>query len=101
MTETLTSINWMQVVATIIPMLFSGTAMFLWLAWTLGRRMERLLVVVGTVGELGTRVLVIETDMGAVKADIVAIKLSASERREDFVEFRRMLDSIMLRNAQS
>lgn len=88
-------------IATVIPMLFSGTAMFLWLAWTLGRRMERLFVVVGTVDDLGTRVLVIESDLNTVKADITAIKLSAHERREDFVQFRQMIDQLMLRNAPS
>ena len=88
----------MQVFATVIPMLCSGTAMFLWLAWTLGRRMERLFVVISTVDDLGSRILIVEADLSTVKADIVAIKLSAQERRDDFVQFRAMIDRLMLRN---
>lgn len=93
--ELLASVSWVQVLANFVPMFFTGTGMFLWLAWYLGRRVERLFVIVATVDGLGNRVLVIEADMGRVKADVGALK----ERWEDVRDMRRMLESIMLRNA--
>lgn len=93
--ELLSSVDWVQAFVNFVPVFLSGTAMFIWLAWYIGRRQERLFVIVDTVTGLVTRVVVIETDMSGVKADVGALK----ERWEDIRDLRRVLETLMLRNA--
>jgi outer membrane murein-binding lipoprotein Lpp len=85
---TIEQVDWVQVLATVGPMMLSGTAMIGGATWYLSGRIERLRAIASQVAELAPKVASLDSRMGQVEVRLTATEDRARERSEDEREFR-------------